>query len=234
MHKASVFTITAILCGCGGGAPAPRDPEPAHAEAPKARKPALQMNSELGTVDPAAVKRSFHALEDKFVDCQKRGLERVEVLAGNVKFFVRIAADGSAKWAYIEESDLGDRATERCLVDTVMGAAWPKPEGGGDAEAQYAMELPLQATRPPTDWSSDKVTRALGKHDDAIERCKAGASSTFRATMYVGPGGKVLSAGVVAPARDTGDKADCLTEVLEKMHGLPSPGSWPAKVSFTL
>jgi hypothetical protein len=27
---------------------------------------------------------------------------------------------------------------------------------------------------------------------------------------------------------------DCLAEVLLKMKGLPSPGSWPAKVSFNL
>jgi hypothetical protein len=234
MHKANVLAIPAILCACGGSAPPPRDPEPVRASAPPPRKPALQLKSELGTVDPSAVKRSFHALEDRFVDCQKRGLERVEVLAGSVKFFLRIGHDGAARWAYLEESELGDRATERCLLDTVMGATWPKPEGGDDAEAHYGMELPLQATRPPTDWSSEKVEHVLGKHGEAIERCKAGASGTFRATMYVGPGGKVLSAGVVAAARDSDEKADCLAEVLEKLHGLPSPGSWPAKVSFGL
>jgi hypothetical protein len=52
--------------------------------------------------------------------------------------------------------------------------------------------------------------------------------------MYVGPGGKVLAAGVTAPARDADDKADCLAHVLVKMKGLPSPGSWPAKVGFDL
>jgi hypothetical protein len=233
MYKATLFGVTTLLIACGGSEPPPREPHPAQAEAPKPPRPALRMKSELGTVDPAAVKRAFHALEDRFVDCQKRGLDRVEVLSGNVKFFVRIADDGSAKWAYLEDSELGERATERCLVDVVMGARWPRPDGG-DAEAHYGMELPLQATRPPTDWSSEKVSSALGKHGEAIGRCKAGASATFRATMYVGPGGKVLGAGVTAPDRDAEDKADCLVEVLEKLHGLPSPGSWPAKVSFTL
>ncbi len=234
MHKATLFGIMTLLIACGGGEPPPREPHPAQAEVRKPAPPPLKMKSELGTVDPAAVKRAFRALEDKFVECQKRGLDRVEVLSGNVKFFVRIAEDGSAKWAHLEESELGERATEKCLVDVVLGARWPKPDGGGDAEAHYGMELPLQATRPPTDWGSEKVTSALGKHGDAIERCKAGASATFRATMYVGPGGKVLAAGVTAADREADDKADCLVEVLEKLHGLPSPGSWPAKVSFTL
>jgi hypothetical protein len=195
------------------------------------------MKSELGSVDPGAVKRTFHGLDEKFSDCQKRGLDRVEWLAGNVKFFVRIGEDGGAKWAYLEESELGDRDTEKCLLDVVRGARWPKPDGG-DAEARYGMELPLQSTRPPTDWPSDKVALALGKHGDAIDKCKgngtAGDHASYHATMYVGPGGRVLSAGVVAATKDADDQEDCLVQVLEKMKGIPSPGSWPAKVSFGL
>src|SRR4029077_18378205 len=99
---------------------------------------------------------------------------------------------------------------------------------------RYSMELPLQATRPPNPWRSDKVAEALGKHGEAIDKCKAGATTAFRATMYVGPGGKVLSAGVAVSSKDGEDKADCLAEALMKMKGLPAPGRWPAKVSFGL
>jgi hypothetical protein len=228
------ITLAGGLLACGGSEPPPKAPEPAPTEeAPRAVRPALKARSELGTVDPAAVKQAFAALDATFMDCQKQGLDRVEVLAGPVKFFLRIGEDGSAKYAYLEDSELGDHDTETCLLDAVRGARWPKPDGG-EAEARYGMELPLQSTRPPNDWSSDKVTIALGKHGDAIDRCKAGATASFHATMYVGPGGKVLAAGVAAPNRDGMDKADCLSKVLVKMKGLPSPGSWPAKVSFAL
>ena len=202
-------------------------------EPPKAVPLVAKASSELGSLDPAAVKRAFGQLNDKFMDCQKRALDRVEVLAGNVKFFLRIGPGGNAKWAYLEESEIGDRDTEKCLVDVVMEARWPKPDAG-DAEARYSMELPLQSTRPPNTWSSDKVAEALGKHGDMIDRCKGGANTAFRATMYVGPGGKVLSAGVAAASKDGDEKADCLVKALMKMKGLPSPGSWPAKVSFGL
>jgi hypothetical protein len=229
----------AVLCAvavagalaCGGSEPPPQAPEPPREE-PRAVKSAIKTQSELGSVDPGAVKAAFHRLEDKFVACQTKGLERVEVLAGNVKFFVRIGQDGAAKWAYLEEgSDVGDRETERCLLDAVMGAPWPKPDTG-DAEAHYSIELPAQG-RPASDWSSDRVSAALGKHGDAIDRCKGGASG-FHATMYVGPGGRVLSASVVASRKDGEEKAECLMKVLEKMKGLPNPGSWPAKVTFGL
>jgi hypothetical protein len=223
-----------LVCACGGEPP-PKAHEPSAPaeEAPRAIKPSLKTRSELGTVDPAAVKQAFSTLDAVFMDCQKRGMERVEVLSGSVKFFLRINEDGSAKYAYLEESELGDHDTESCLLDAVRGARWPKPDGG-EAEARYGMELPLQSTRPPNDWSSDKVTIALGKHGEAIDRCKAGTTANFHATMYVGPGGKVLAAGVAAPSKDGLDKAECLSHVLEKMKGLPSPGSWPAKVSFAL
>jgi hypothetical protein len=202
-------------------------------EPPKAVPLVAKASSELGSLDPAAVKRAFGQLNDKFMDCQRRALDRVEVLAGNVKFFLRIGPGGNAKWAYLEESEIGDRDTEKCLVDVVMEARWPRPDAG-DAEARYSMELPLQSTRPPNTWSSDKVAEALGKHGDMIDRCKGGANTAFRATMYVGPGGKVLSAGVAAASKDGDEKADCLVKALMKMKGLPSPGSWPAKVSFGL
>jgi len=220
--------------GCGGEPP-PKAPEVTQQEAPAPpkRPSSLKVRSELGSVDPGAVKKAFGALDDQFMGCQKRALDRVEVLSGSVKFFVRIGEDGAARWTYLEGSELGDRETEKCLLDAVRGAQWPKPDGG-DAEARYGMELPLQSTRPANDWSSDKVAAALGKHGDAIDKCKAGASGKFHATMYVGPGGKVLAAGMATSTKDGDDKVDCLTEVLLKMKGLPSPGSWPAKVGFDL
>jgi hypothetical protein len=241
MRRSIARSRAALLVGCVagavgcGGEPPPKAPEVTQQEAPAPAKkrPALKVTGELGSVDPGAVKKAFGALDDQFMGCQKRALDRVEVLSGSVKFFVRIGEDGAARWTYLEGSELGDRETEKCLLDAVRGAQWPKPDGG-DAEARYGMELPLQSTRPANDWSSDKVAATLGKHGDAIDKCKAGASGRFHATMYVGPGGKVLAAGMATSTKDGEDKVDCLTDVLLKMKGLPSPGSWPAKVGFDL
>jgi hypothetical protein len=232
MRKFIVLSC-AMLAACGGEPPA-KAPESVHEEAPPPKpKAAFKIKSELGSVDPSDINRAFAALSERFMDCQKRGIDRVEVLSGSVKFFVRIGEDGAARWAYLEGSELGDRQTEKCLLEVIMGARWPKPDGG-EAEARHGVELPLQSTRPASDWSPDKVASSLGKHGDAIDRCKAGASATFHATMYVGPGGKVLAAGVATSTKDGEDRADCLADVLVKMKGLPSPGSWPAKVGFDL
>lgn len=230
MTRAILVLLAASACACGSEPP-PKAPEPVKEETHEA-KPQLKTRSELGTVDPNAVQAVFHNLQDKLLACYTQGQQRVDTLAGNVKFFVRIGEDGTAKWTYFEESDLGDRDTEKCLLDAVMAAQWPKPDGG-DAEARYTMEFPAQG-RPATDWSSDKVAAALGKHGDAVDACKEGSSAKFGATMYVGHGGKVLAAGVQTSSRDGADKCDCIADALKKLKGLPSPGSWPAKVSFGL
>jgi hypothetical protein len=225
--RRGLLVLLPVVAACGS-APPPKAPAPVQDDAP-AVQPQLKMRSELGTVDPDAVTRAFHRLDDAFSSCQQQGLSRVEVLAGSLKFFLRIGSDGSAKWTYLEESDLGDRDTEKCLLGAVMGASWPKPDGG-DAEARYTLELQAQG-RPATDWSSDRVAAALGKAGGALDQCTAG-SSGFKGTLYVGPGGKVLAAGVAVPSKDAADKADCVAKVLGKLKGLPSPGSWPAKVTF--
>ena len=224
----ALLAITAAA-GCAGQPPA-KAPDPPKQESREV-KPQLKMRSELGTVDPGAVTRAFHQLDDRFGDCQKQGLDRLEVLAGSVKFFLRIGEDGAAKWAYFEESDLGDRDTEKCLLDAVMSARWPRPEGG-DAEARFSLELQAQG-RPATDWSADRVAFALGKAGGAIDECKAGANG-FKGTLYVGPGGRVLAAGVAVTGKDAADRADCLAKVLGKLKGIRSPGSWPAKVTVGL
>jgi hypothetical protein len=233
---ARVALLAAGLAACGGEEPAAKAPEPQNDSNDAPREPQLKVKSELGSVDPAAVSNTFHGLSGAFEACQRQGTARVEVISGAVKFFVRIAEDGSAKWAYLLESELGDRDTERCLLDAVKGARWPKPDGG-EAEARYGMELPLQATRPANDWSSDRVTEALSKESDAIGRCKAGLSGAFHVTMYVGQGGhkagKVLAVGVAPPSKEGEEKVDCLVKALRDMK-VPTPGTWPAKVSFDL
>src|SRR5579864_3856595 len=89
-------------CGCASEPPPPRVAPPPQPEAQKAVPLVAKTSSELGSVDPDAVKRAFGQLNDKFMDCQKRALDRLEVLAGNAKFFLRIGAGGTAKWAYLE------------------------------------------------------------------------------------------------------------------------------------
>jgi hypothetical protein len=196
----------------------------------------MSVSSELGQIDPAEIESAFKTLQPGFMGCYQDRQKRVEFLGGDVKFFLRVGQDGKAKWAYLSDATLGDRATERCMLDLAIGAHWPTPEGG-EAEVQKSIGFdPPGNVRAPADWSADRVASAIGMRAADVAKCKAGASGTFHVTAYVEPqgkAGKVTAAGVAPPNQDGESKADCIVDVVRKMK-MPSPGSYAAKVSFTL
>jgi hypothetical protein len=52
-------------------------------------------------------------------------------------------------------------------------------------------------------------------------------------TAYVAPGGTVMAAGASAADPEMLEKLDCVTEHV-KSWDLPDPGSYPAKVTFSV
>ncbi len=224
----------ALALGCGGG-PVASVVSPVEVTGrARSRGPAMQMTSELGFIDPLATKKAFRALDAEFDRCEDDAVRRLDVLAGDLKFFVRVSASGRAKYAYLLESTVGDREVEECFVNAVEHASFPKPQGG-EAEVTYKTNLKASPTRPATDWPADRVAhlalRARG--------CKDGSHVPYHVTMYVGPqggshrGGRVLSVGIAAPEADADARIPCILQAV-RSGGVPTPGSWPAKVTFEL
>ena len=258
MKKLVIPALAIALAACGGGnAEAPPPPPPTDNAPAQAQQPQLQMTQEMGSIDPRETQQAFDALGSKMNACYQQGLQRIEYLSGDAKFFVRIGQDGHAKWAYLEDSTIGDADTEKCLVDVLMNASWPKPQGG-EAEARNSIGFDAPGdVRAPTSWSSDKLAEQLGKHDRDFRKCKGKTSGTFHVTAYIVKDdekpkhpppphhashapkgeptehGKIQAIGVVPPGRDGADKVDCMLDVIKSMT-LPSPGSYAAKVSFIL
>jgi hypothetical protein len=249
------------LCG---GPPPPKVEEPV-AEAPRPRPrrsaPAPQVAQELGSIDQKKVEQTFAKLQTgALATCHTQGRDRVEFLTGDVKVFLRIDGNGKMKYGYFEESTIGDRDTEKCILGVFAGASWPKPEGG-EAEVRSGFGWGAGGEREPTSWASDKVTAALVAAKDVrgqVERCKNGIKGDFRVTGYVEaeaegdhehgakpkpkgaaqakqkePGGRFKAIGVAAPNKEGAEKVDCIVDALRSLE-LPSPGGYAAKVTFSL
>ncbi len=222
------------LSACGS----PPPPEPPHQEEAPAHArrsgPVPDVSAEIGALDEAAVTRAFNASLDGLSTCLAEGARRVEPLGGNVAFFVRVDATGAVAHAHLESSTLGDRATEQCMLRAIAAQRWPKPQGGQAGLARKSFEFdPVNDGRPPTTWSPDRVAQTLAQAADTIAQCKQAVSGSFEATVYVDTDGKPLGVGVTPPD-EAGDAAtDCLVEALRALS-YPSPGSWPAKVTFPL
>jgi hypothetical protein len=240
-HALTILVVLALLAGgggCGESKPEPVAPVTTQeAPPPVSHAPRLSVASELGEIDPKAADKTFEKLQPQLMSCYAEGQQRIEFLSGDVKFFLRIAQDGSVHWSYLEESSMGDRDTERCMLDALGAVHWPQPQGG---EAEVRKSLGFDApgnVRAPVAWETDRVAATLGKHGDEANKCKQGVRGTFHVTAYVEPhgkgAGKVQAVGVAPPSKDGEDKVDCIVEAVKKLK-MPSPGSYAAKVSFIL
>lgn len=226
-----------VLAACGG----PEEPKTENDVKPVATaRPAaahLKMQSEFGVIDENAAKKVLAALAPAMQRCHTSNLGRIEYLAGDVQFTVRIGEDGRAKWTYLEESNIGDRETERCIVGLLSDARWPRPEGGPQAElrSSFGFDAPGDV-RAPDEWGVDKIAAALGQHTTQFEKCTEGTSARFKITAYVEPDGKsgrVQAVGVATSSEKGAERVDCVADIVKKMK-LPSPGGYAAKVRFEL
>lgn len=221
-----------LLSACGGSEPTPKLADDAPEVRQRAERP-IDTSSEIGGMNEEEVDEAFTSSLKALQGCLDKGASRVEFLGGTVAVFLKIDTSGRIAAAYLEESSLGDRATERCMLDTMRKKTWPKPVGGEHGLARKSFSFdPPKDVRPPIDWTEADALPGLKAIAGELDECKQGAAG-FTATLYVGTDGKVLAAGVTPPDERADSAVDCLVGVLEGAT-FPSPGSWPAKVSLAI
>lgn len=257
----TLFAICAVfVVGCGSSPP-PKEPDaPPPAETARTRPsgPTPQVSQELGSIDQAKVEQTFSSLlNGKLETCHKQGRDRIEFLTGDVKVFLRVDTTGHVRYGYFEDSTLGDRETEKCILGVLKDASWPKPDGG-EAEVRSGFGWGSGGEREPTAWKADKVQSALADAHGVkkeVDKCKVGVKGDFALTAYVEateedapapaakptkgvkkpkePTGHFKAIGASAKSKEGGEKIDCVIDALKGLE-LPSPGSYAAKVSFSL
>jgi hypothetical protein len=222
-----VAVVAALLPACAPALPPPviRDAAPV---AEKVDRGPTSVESEIGGLNEEAMDRAFASLEVQ--RCLSEGSARLSAIGGEFKLRLRINRDGGARWAYVSESTLGDRATEKCLIDLVREKSWPKPVGGeGLAEKAYAIDAPTA----PVVLEEKKMIADVTRARAAASRCRRGVAGSFFATVHVRPDGHVAAAGVAPPNERGEGVADCVVDALRKLRFRPSAPR-AAKVSFEI
>lgn len=228
--SASLWAVSA----CGGStAPAKSTDNAAEEEEVPDVIPGLKVSSDIGGLNEEKVDETFTTTLGDLESCLKAGVRRVEFIGGSVSFLVKIDLSGRLSDAFVEQSTLGDRDTEKCMLDALRSRQWPKPVGGDVGLARKSFEFdPPSDVRPPTPWSDEMLDHSLGELKKELADC-GGSPGAVTATMYVDTDGSVMAAGIATDDEAAEDAADCLAAAL-KGATFPSPGSWPAKVSFRL
>ena len=235
-HKGIPTLALALAVGSCASSEAPPVQAPhetVHAAQPPKKK-GMAVSGQLGSLDQRKIDQTFAAIQEKLGGCLVQGSSRVEFLGGHVKFFLRIALDGSVKWAYLSESTLGDRDTERCMLGIAKGTHWPPPVDG-EGQAQKGLDFDSSPdVRTAVGWGPERAMKPLNQARAKLGQCSRSAPGKYKATVYVQTDGSPLAAGIAPPdERGEGGPVDCMVDVLKGLK-FASPGSWPAKVSFDI
>ncbi len=227
-----LLPLTASLA-CGESTPQSKTADDAPEIQEEGRGSRPTVSSEIGGLDESKVNAIFESSLSGLERCLHQGSSRVEFLGGSVSFFVMIDTSGKVEATYLEKSTLGDRDTEKCMLDALRAKSWPRPVDGDHGLARKSFDFdPPNDVRPPADYDQEHLSKALDKISGKLASCKSGGGS-YEATIYVATDGSVLAAGVTPPDKDGEESVDCLVSTL-KSASFPSPGSWPAKITFTL
>lgn len=208
-------------------APSAPAPSPAYDPGP------TSYGSEIGGLSQEDVEEQLAAMQPAFLRCVRASSQATNWIGGQVGIRMRIAPSGRIRWVYLTESTLGDRSTERCLLDTIRGRTWPRPLSG-DGLAHTSFEV--EPSQPPTTWPRFKAAAIAQRAREATRACRTGIEGPFVATVYVAPQGHVLSAGVAPPDEHGEAASDCIAQALTslRLRNLAVAQHDTAKVSFSL
>lgn len=231
----AALSLSLTLSACGGAPPpAVKEPAPVSTAERESASSGPTFESEIGALDENKVNAAFKKAADGLGACFDKGAERVPYLAGDVRFMLRIAKNGSVRWAYVKDSNLGDRETEECMLGVLKAASWPRPQGGeGLAENTFNFR-PGGDERPPVAWTPEQLGKPFKGAKSALSQCrKKAGTGALKATLYVDTDGKAKAVGV-ASADEKGEAAvSCVIGALQSIT-FPSPGSYASKVSVTI
>ncbi|HEX6241581.1 MAG TPA: AgmX/PglI C-terminal domain-containing protein [Polyangiales bacterium] len=200
-----------------------------------ATKPKVQVRGIEGTLHNFDVKVKIEEHNKDFAACQSSRPRKAQLLAGTMEFGIHVKHSGDVADVDLRNSDVGDRALERCFIDVIRSVHFPRPNGG-DANVTYTMLLgPEGKAREAEEWGPGRVQHLVAKHGEELrEGCALPNGEVFTVTAYINGSGRVISAGVAGKAMSEVERFDCIAAKLAGWE-MPKPTKKRiAKVTFPL
>lgn len=234
-----VFVALALLgAGCGGGSStetttterSERTTGRERTTSEEALPEGASITGLMGTIPARSVSSTMDGRMSHLARCFADRSDDVEFLEGDITLSFRIHTDGTVAWVYPSRSTIGDHETESCILGVARSAHFSRPTGG---EAEFSWGFGIDAAsdvRLPISWTADHVTEAIEANRASVASC---GRTGFQLTAYVAPGGAVMAVGGTCPDADALTALDCVVTAVRGWT-MPNPGSYPAKVSFSL
>lgn len=231
------FALMVSLAACGGASESTEStettsrPRTRGGEAPPPNDGAA-FSGLMGSISQDAVHRALEPRMPRFARCFAEHMGEVDFLGGTIRMDFRIHVDGTVAWVFPDESNVGHRAVESCIVEVARTTRFSAPRGG---EAEFNWGFTIEApddVRTPVGMGDGAVSSLVAGNAAALLR-SCGAAGGFRITAYVAPGGRVMAAGAATTSEDAARHLDCVTQGVAAWT-FPDPGSYAGKVSFSL
>jgi hypothetical protein len=226
-------SLLLALLGCGsvpGPLEQPTSPQPVRKKRNRKRG-GPSIAAEVGALDAKETQAVFSAAMPAIEGCLAAGRERLSYLAGELKVLLRIASDGSVRYALPLKSTFGDLASEQCMLKALTDKSWPRPQGGREGEARQSFRIGALG-RPAVAWNPHDLGRNGKRLVKALDGCRQKAGvERLAIALHIDQDGQPLAAG-----GSTDDPAGlaaiaCGIKAAKALR-YPSPGSWPAKVTI--
>lgn len=194
--------------------PAPRAEEPIRAASRPSADDEMTVAGTLGTLSDEEIAGPFQRRWDDITACYQGEKAKLKYLAGRVELKLRVGQGGELLRAVVASSTLGNYEAERCILGVARELAFSRPHGGSEAEFTYPIEF--RGSAPLHGWDPARLAPHLAKPQAKrdLAACKrlspSGLPPQLSLTVYVGPGGKITSAGLSAEAPLEDAFASCL------------------------
>lgn len=227
MKLTYAFAVAFVIGACASRPPPKKteapartvEPEPTPAPTP-AHDDGLQVQGTVGTVKEDEVEQTFKQHFSELTACITTAKQKFRWVGGTVEVKVRLDEKGTPKAVYLARSTLGHHEAEQCLLHAVGGLHFPPPKGGKEAEFEY----PVDFGSPPQvgQWEGSRLEARLAAIRGPLKECRRRGGkappTSLALTVYVGPGGKVLSAGLASTAPIAAPVAECVVAQAQRLR----------------
>lgn len=155
----------------------------------------MTLQGTTGQMDEAEIDARFKEALPEFNRCYAETLRQKWFLSGRLSLKLRVGEDGAVRSALVSGSTVGSYEVERCVQKVAGQIRFPRPKGG-EGELTYPVEFPAKAAVAA--WPEARVASQMSRHAREVRTCPGKAPRPLRLTVYIGPGGKVASAGLSA------------------------------------
>lgn len=233
----SVFVFFAFACGGAENSGRVADPTIDYGGGPpkRERRGGMAVSGIMGTINTNRIQDIFELRLRQFERCFTEREREIAFIGGRIDFYFRVDLDGRVVWVNPKHSTIGDRQTERCLMDIVKRTRFPVPRGGGEAEVAWGFERePNPEVQLPVESNEQSLIPFISENTESLLACNVGNSSVT-VNAYIAPGGTILSAGASISGREPADETmlDCVTNAVTGWV-MPDPGITATKFSFNL